>query len=102
MSGGNMQKLIVSRELQGEPKVLVAAQPTRGVDIGAIESIHKKILDLADEGMAVLLVSADLDEILALSDRIIVMAKGAVALDCRRSDVTVDQLGLAMAGQAPL
>jgi ABC-type uncharacterized transport system ATPase subunit len=73
LSGGNQQKLIVAREFQRQPRVLIAAQPTRGVDVGAIEFIHTRIVHARDEGAGVLLVSSELDEILTLSDRILVM-----------------------------
>ncbi|MEI2421546.1 heme ABC transporter ATP-binding protein, partial [Arthrospira platensis SPKY2] len=77
-SGGNAQKLIIARELERSPRVLVAAQPTRGVDIGAIEFIHRQIVKARDLGLAVLLVSADLNEVMSLSDRILVLFEGRV------------------------
>ena len=76
LSGGNQQKVIVARELAGDVKVLFVAQPTRGLDVGSIEFIHKQIIELRDRGVAVLLVSAELDEILSLSDRIGVLYRG--------------------------
>ncbi len=79
LSGGNMQKVVVAREFSTKPSVLIADQPTRGVDVGAIEFIHKKIVEIRDEGCAVLLVSADLNEILELADSILVMYQGKVA-----------------------
>ena len=97
-SGGNAQKLIVARELERRPAVLVAAQPTRGVDIGAIEFIHRQILAARDQGLAVLLVSADLNEIMSLSDRIIVLAEGRVTGELTAEDATPETLGLLMAG----
>ncbi|MDX2006968.1 MAG: ABC transporter ATP-binding protein [Meiothermus sp.] len=99
-SGGNAQKIIVGRELSREPKVLVAAQPTRGVDIGAIEFIHESIVKARDAGMAVLLVSADLNEVRALSDRILVMFEGKIMGEMPAKEATEEKLGLLMAGIA--
>ena len=98
LSGGNIQKLILARELSSGPNVLLASQPTRGVDIGATEYIHQRLLDQRAEGTAILLVSEDLDEILALSDRIGVMYEGEIVGIVDREDATVEQLGLMMAG----
>jgi len=98
LSGGNQQKLIVAREFQRQPKVLIAAQPTRGVDVGAIEFIHTRIVRARDEGAGVLLVSSELDEILTLSDRILVMFEGRIVAEYRRSEVTERELGLKMGG----
>jgi general nucleoside transport system ATP-binding protein len=97
-SGGNAQKLIVARELERDPRVLVLAQPTRGVDIGAIEFIHRQIIRARDLGLAVLLVSADLNEVMSLSDRIIVMYEGRVMGELRAEDASPETLGLLMAG----
>ena len=97
-SGGNAQKLIVARELSNRPKLLIASQPTRGVDIGAIEFIHKRIVEARDEGLAVLLVSADLGEVMSLSDRIIVLFEGRVMGELSQTEATAEQLGLMMAG----
>ncbi|WP_457630245.1 ABC transporter ATP-binding protein [Oceanithermus sp.] len=97
-SGGNAQKIIVGRELARQPKALVAAQPTRGVDIGAIEFIHQNIVEARDKGMAVLLVSADLNEVMSLSDRILVMYEGRIVGEVRPEEVTEEQMGLMMAG----
>ncbi len=97
-SGGNAQKLIVARELEREPTVLVMAQPTRGVDIGAIEFIHQQIVDARDSGLPVLLVSADLNEVLSLSDRIIVMFEGRIMGELSQAEATPELLGLMMAG----
>ena len=99
LSGGNQQKAIVARALDSEPKVLLAVHATRGVDIGAVEFIHKKILEARDEGCAVLLVSTDLDEILTLSSRIGVMYEGEILAEMPREDVDLDIIGKAMAGQ---
>jgi ABC-type uncharacterized transport system ATPase subunit len=98
LSGGNQQKVIVARELSRPVKLLVAAQPTRGLDVGSIEFIHSEIVKMRDQGAAVLLVSAELDEIMALSDRIAVMFEGRIVaiLDCEQA--TREKLGLLMAG----
>jgi simple sugar transport system ATP-binding protein len=98
-SGGNAQKLIVARELERDPKVLVLAQPTRGVDIGAIEFIHQQIVRARDMGLAVLLISADLNEILSLSDRIAVMFEGRIMGELPASEADAETLGLMMAGR---
>ncbi len=92
-SGGNAQKLIVARELERRPSVLVMAQPTRGVDIGAIEFIHRQIVDARDAGIPVLLVSADLNEILSLSDRIIVMFQGRIMGELSQAEATPNASG---------
>jgi general nucleoside transport system ATP-binding protein len=99
-SGGNAQKLIMARELERSPRVLVAAQPTRGVDIGAIEFIHRRIVAARDAGLAVLLVSADLNEVMSLSDRILVMFEGRVMGELDQADATAERLGLLMAGSS--
>jgi general nucleoside transport system ATP-binding protein len=98
LSGGNQQKLIIAREFHRQPRVLIAAQPTRGVDVGAIEFIHRRIVRARDEGAGVLLVSFELDEILALSDRVLVMYEGRVAAEFQRGQVTERELGLKMGG----
>jgi len=98
LSGGNIQKLIMARELARKPKVLVASQPTRGVDIGATEYIHRRLLAQRNEGAATLLISEDLDEVRRLSDRIAVMFNGQVMGIVPRDQVTVSQLGMMMAG----
>ena len=97
LSGGNQQKVIVAREMGGKPKVLLAAQPTRGVDIGAIEFIHRRIVQERDEGAAILLVSAELDEIRSLSDRIAVMYEGRI-VSIEPPDAPEERLGLLMTG----
>ena len=97
LSGGNQQKVIVARELTGDLRALVVAQPTRGLDVGSIEFIHRKIIELRDQGVAVLLVSADLDEILSLSDRIGVLYRGRLAGTVNAADATREELGLLMA-----
>jgi ABC-type uncharacterized transport systems, ATPase components len=97
-SGGNQQKIVVGRELLRGPRLLIAAQPTRGVDVGAIEFIHKELVAARDRGLAVLLVSADLSEILALSDRILVMHRGRIMGELTPQEATEERLGLLMAG----
>src|SRR5690348_17276974 len=97
LSGGNQQKVIVAREMASKPKVLLAAQPTRGVDIGAIEFIHRQIVKERDEGTAVLLVSAELDEVRSLSDRIAVMYEGRI-VSIESPDTPEERLGLLMTG----
>ena len=99
-SGGNQQKLILSRELNENPKILLIGQPTRGVDIGAIEFIHQRLIDMRDKGAAILLVSVELEEILSLSDRIAVMFDGKIVGERLNEDVTDRELGLLMAGVA--
>jgi simple sugar transport system ATP-binding protein len=98
LSGGNIQKLILARELSRKPQVLVAAQPTRGVDIGATEYIHHRLLEERAKGTAILLISEDLDEIRALSDRIIVMYEGRIVGMVERDAVSIRELGAMMAG----
>jgi general nucleoside transport system ATP-binding protein len=99
LSGGNIQKLIMARELSREPKVLIAAQPTRGVDIGASEYIRQRLLEQRANGVAILLISEDLDEILELSDRIAVMCEGRIVGIVQRGEATPEELGLLMAGE---
>lgn len=98
LSGGNAQKVIIARELSSKPKVLIACQPTRGVDIGSIEFIHKQILKFRDEGNTVILVSSELSEIMSLSDRIIVMYKGKISGEVCSNEVSMAEIGLLMAG----
>ena len=97
LSGGNQQKVILARELGREHKVLVASQPTRGLDVGSIEFVHRRIVQQRDHGVAVLIVSSELDEIYALADRIAVMYEGRVT-GFRPPSVPVEELGLLMAG----
>ncbi len=97
LSGGNQQKVIIARELGSNPVMLIAAQPTRGVDIGAIEFIHRQLIEQRDEGKAVLLISAELDEIRSLSDRIAVMYEGQI-VDIVSPEASEEQLGLLMTG----
>ncbi len=98
MSGGNQQKAIVAREIMKNPDLLLAVQPTRGLDVGAIEYIHKQIIRERDEGKAVLLVSLELDEVMNLSDRILVLFEGEIVAELDPKKVTVQELGLFMAG----
>ncbi|MEY2845707.1 MAG: hypothetical protein RL076_1253 [Chloroflexota bacterium] len=98
LSGGNQQKVVVARELARPLKVLVAAQPTRGLDVGSIEFIHKSIVAARDSGTGVLLVSAELDEILSLSDRILVMFRGQIIAEIAGADADRNRIGLLMAG----
>ena len=97
LSGGNQQKLVAAREVARDPKVLVAAQPTRGLDVGAIEYLHRRLVEERDEGRAILLVSLELDEILSLSDRILVMYEGQIVGE-HTPDATEEEIGLEMLG----
>ena len=98
LSGGNLQKLVLGREFSGEPKVLIAASPTRGLDVGAIEAVHAYLREAAGDGVAVLLISEDLDEIRALADRIVVIYEGELTGEFDPETATVEEIGLAMAG----
>ncbi len=98
LSGGNQQKLIVAREFHRNPKILIAAHPTRGVDVGAIEFIQKRILRARDSGAAVLLISSELDELIALSDRILVLYEGRIVAEFLRGQVNERELGMRMGG----
>jgi general nucleoside transport system ATP-binding protein len=97
LSGGNQQKVIVAREVSRDPSVLVAAQPTRGLDVGAIEFVHRRLIEERDEGRAILLVSFELDEILSLSDRILVFYEGEIVAEFT-PDVSEEEIGFAMLG----
>ena len=98
MSGGNQQKAIVAREIDKDPDLLIAVQPTRGLDVGAIEYIHRQIVAQRDAGKGVLLVSLELDEVMALSDRILVMYEGEIVGELDPKATTVEEMGLYMAG----
>jgi simple sugar transport system ATP-binding protein len=100
LSGGNIQKMIIARELSGTPVVLVAAQPTRGVDIGAAEYIHRRLIEQRDQNTAILMISEDLDEVFGVSDRIVVMYEGQVMGIVDPKTATREQVGLMMAGVA--
>jgi len=98
MSGGNQQKAIIAREIDKNPELLIAVQPTRGLDVGAIEYIHKQLVAQRDAGKGVLLVSLELDEVMNVSDRILVMYEGEIVGEFDPKEVTVEELGLYMAG----
>lgn len=100
LSGGNQQKVIIARTFSHDPDVIIAAHPTRGVDVGAMEYIHRKLIELRDKGKAVLLVSADLDEVRTLSDRILVLYEGNVVSESMPGELSEVQLGLLMTGSA--
>jgi simple sugar transport system ATP-binding protein len=102
LSGGNLQKLVLGREFSGEPRALIAASPTRGLDVGALETVHAYLRDAAKRGIAVLLLSEDLDEILTLADRIAVMYEGRIVGEVDAEEATVEELGLMMAGGEPM
>jgi simple sugar transport system ATP-binding protein len=101
LSGGNQQKVIVAREFSHPLKVLIANQPTRGLDVGSIEYIHKEIIKMRDEGVGVIVVSAELDEILSLADRIAIMFRGEIVTIIDAKSATREKLGLWMAGASP-
>ncbi|HEY4988657.1 MAG TPA: heme ABC transporter ATP-binding protein, partial [Opitutaceae bacterium] len=94
----NQQKLVLAREIESGPAILIVGQPTRGVDIGAIEFIHRQIVRLRDSGKAILVVSVELDEIMGLSDRILVMAGGEIVGELEGAGATEEAVGLLMAG----
>ena len=98
LSGGNQQKLVVGRELSNNVDFLIASQPTRGIDVGSIEYIHKQLIETRNNGKGILLISTELDEILALSDRILVMFEGNIIKEFG-SNASIEEIGLAMAGQ---
>jgi simple sugar transport system ATP-binding protein len=98
LSGGNQQKVIVAREFSRPIRLLIASQPTRGLDVGSIEYIHRRIIEKRDEGCAVLLVSPELDEVMGLSDRIAVMYEGKIVDILPADQVTKEEVGLLMAG----
>ena len=98
MSGGNQQKAIVAREISRKHDILLAVQPTRGLDVGAIEYIHRELVKQRDAGTAILLISLELEEVMNLSDRILVMFEGAIVADLNPHEVTVQELGLYLAG----
>ena len=98
LSGGNQQKVVIAREVSASPKLMLVGQPTRGVDIGTIESIHTQLLRLRDEGVAILLVSTELEEVRALSDRIVVMSGGRVTGELHIDEFDTTRIGLLMGG----
>jgi simple sugar transport system ATP-binding protein len=99
MSGGNLQKIVLGRELSRNPKVLIAHNPTRGLDIGATEYVHKQLLKQSYNGVGVLLISLDLDEILEISDRIAVLFEGKIMGTFDREHANIDEIGLLMGGK---
>jgi ABC-type uncharacterized transport system ATPase subunit len=101
LSGGNQQKVILAREISRRPKLLIAAQPTRGLDIAARDAVHTELLALAKEGSGVLLISSDLDEILRLSDRLLVLVRGKIVAEFTGPDYDVAAIGRAMAASDP-
>jgi ABC-type uncharacterized transport system ATPase subunit len=101
LSGGNQQKVIVARELSRDIRLAVASQPTRGVDVGSIEYVHAKMVEERDAGTGVLLVSTELDEVMALSDRVLVMYRGRIVADLDPTTVSHMDVGLYMAGSRP-
>ena len=98
MSGGNQQKIIVAREIERNPDLLIAVQPTRGLDVGAIEFIHKQIVKERDKNKGILLVSFELDEVMNLADRILVMFNGQIVGEFKQGEISREELGLYMAG----
>ena len=98
LSGGNLQKLVLGREFEDDPLVLVVAQPTRGLDVGAIETVHAYLREAAGRGVAILLLSEDLDEIRVLTDRILVLYEGEIVGELDTATATIDEIGLLMAG----
>jgi simple sugar transport system ATP-binding protein len=97
LSGGNQQKVVIAREVSRNPSVLIAAQPTRGLDVGAIEFVHRRLVEQRDAGKAVLLVSLELEEVLSLSDRILVLYEGRIVAEFP-PDVSEEEVGIAMTG----
>ena len=98
LSGGNQQKLIVGRELAKDPAIIVAAQPTRGLDIGSARYIRQTLVDMREKGRAILLVSADLDEVLAHADRVAIMYEGRFMVVCSPDELTREKVGMLMGG----
>jgi simple sugar transport system ATP-binding protein len=99
LSGGNLQKVILARETSGQPKLMIAVHPTRGLDVGAIEGIHKLLIELRDQGTAILLISEELDELFSLGDRIAVMYEGQIVGETSPERTNIDAIGLMMAGE---
>jgi general nucleoside transport system ATP-binding protein len=98
LSGGNLQKVVVGRELSGDPSFIIANQPTRGLDVGSIEFVHKTLIQERDKGAGVLLVSVELEEAMALSDRILVLYRGKIQGELETASATEDEVGILMAG----
>ena len=101
LSGGNMQKLVIARELMADPRVLVASSPSWGLDVGAVGDVQRRLIEARDGGCAILLNSLDLDEVIALSDRVLVMYRGRITLDVTRADLDMAVLSMAMIGGDP-
>ena len=99
LSGGNQQKIILARELEARPDILIAVHPTRGLDIGATRYVHDTMIEARDSGCAVLLISADFDEILEMSDRILVMFEGQIMGEYSGKNPPIEEISLAMAGK---
>jgi simple sugar transport system ATP-binding protein len=98
LSGGNQQKVVMAREMASEPKLMLVGQPTRGVDIGTIESLHARLLAMRDAGVAILLVSVELEEVRALADRILVMSGGCITGELKVEEFDATRIGLLMGG----
>jgi simple sugar transport system ATP-binding protein len=98
LSGGNLQKVILARETSGHPELMVAVHPTRGLDVGATEAVHKLLIEQRDSGAAILLISEDLDELLSLSDRLVVMYEGQIVGEMPAAGADINTIGLMMAG----
>ena len=98
LSGGNQQKVVIGREIANEPDLLIAVQPTRGLDVGAIEYVHKVLVEQRDKGRAVLLISLELDEVLSVSDRVAVIYDGKIVGEFEQNEVNENTIGLLMAG----
>jgi simple sugar transport system ATP-binding protein len=98
MSGGNQQKTIIAREIDANQELILAVQPTRGLDVGAIEYIHKQLIEQRDNGKGILLISFELEEILNISDRILVLYEGQIAAELLPRETTMQEIGLYMAG----
>ena len=101
LSGGNIQKVVLAREISRNPRVLIASQPTRGLDVGATEYVHEQLLEQRRSGTAIMMISEDLDEVMALSDRIAVICEGEIMGIVPRNEATPQKLGLMMAGVMP-
>jgi simple sugar transport system ATP-binding protein len=99
LSGGNLQKVILAREIGSDCRLLIAMHPTRGLDVGAIEFVHEKLLEARAKGTAILLISSELEEILALSDRVLVMSGGAFSGELTRENITAENIGMLMGGE---
>jgi ABC-type uncharacterized transport system ATPase subunit len=99
LSGGNQQRVMVGRELEADPRVVVAAQPTRGLDIGAVENVHEMLFEQRQRGAGVLFISTELNEVVAISDRIVVLYGGELMGDVRAEEATIEEIGEMMLGR---